>query len=159
MSPPPRGRGNRRRGQGFEPASRSGSHRYPRAARVNKVLQEVVAESLERLGSRDERLTMLTVTDVLCEPDLRAATVLFASLTERQRQALAGARARLQAEVGRQVRLKRTPLLSFDTDPAVASGDRIEEILRGLGSAGGPAGGDLGGQDPGGGGPGPAGPA
>lgn len=157
MSPPPRGRGSRR-ARGGQPAPRGAARRYPRAARVSKVLQEVVAESLERLGAGDERLTLLTVTDVVCEPDLRAATVLFASLTERQRLALADARTRLQAEVGRQVRLKRTPLLSFDADPAVASGDRIEEILRRLGRPGGPAEDDPGGQEPGG-GPVPAGPA
>ena len=38
-------------------------------------------------------------------------------------------RVRLQAAIGRQVRLKRTPQLSFLSDPAVTSGQRVEDIL------------------------------
>ena len=39
------------------------------------------------------------------------------------------ARVRLQAAIGRQVRLKRTPQLSFAADPAVPTGQRVEDIL------------------------------
>ena len=46
--------------------------------------------------------------------------------------ALASHRVRLQAAVGRQLRIKRTPELSFSPDPAIAVGTRVEEILRGL---------------------------
>lgn len=125
-------------------AGRRGSpapaRRYPRAARVNEVLREVVADELERLVDTDERLALLTVTAVDVDPDLRHATVLFASLDEAAVEALAASRVRLQAAVGRQVRLKRTPQLAFAADPAVASGRRIEDILQGLdllGSTGG----------------------
>ena len=31
---------------------------------------------------------------------------------------------------GRQLRMKRTPLLAFEVDPAVISGSRVEEVLR-----------------------------
>lgn len=123
-------RGGRRSGRSER--ARSGAPRYPRSARVNNLLREVLADALERLSSADERLSMLTVTDVQCDPDLHAATLLFASLDDEQRAALADARVRLQAEVARQVRLKRTPLLSFAADPAIATGNRIEDILRGL---------------------------
>ena len=106
------------------------ARRYPRTARVNEVLREVVAEELERLGDDDPRLGLLTVTAVQSDPDLRQATVLFATLSDDAAEALEEVRVRLQAAVGRQVRLKRTPRLSFAADPAVASGQRIEEILR-----------------------------
>ncbi len=106
--------------------------RYPRTARVNQVLREVIADSIERLSDRDERLDLVTVTAVDCEPDLRHATVWLSSLSDEGAEALAEARVRLQGEVSRQIRLKRTPQLRFAADPAVAHGQRVEEILRGL---------------------------
>jgi ribosome-binding factor A len=36
----------------------------------------------------------------------------------------------VQAAIGRQVRMKRTPALEFVADPAVAAGERIETVLR-----------------------------
>lgn len=110
---------------------------FPRAARVNKVLRQVLAEELERLEDLDGRLGMLTITAVDCEPDLRHATVLLASLGEEEAAALAAVRVRLQAAISRQLRLKRTPLLHFAGDPAVAAGQRIEDILQKLPPGGG----------------------
>ncbi|HLI55241.1 MAG TPA: 30S ribosome-binding factor RbfA [Acidimicrobiales bacterium] len=107
-------------------------HPYPRSARLNEVLREILADALERMEDLDERLGMLTVTAVECEPDLRHATVYLSSLSEEEAGALAGARVRLQAAISRQVRLKRTPQLRFSADPAVAAGQRIEDILRRL---------------------------
>lgn len=103
--------------------------RYPRSARVNEVLRQVVAEELERLADADERLGLLTVTAVQADPDLHEATVLLAALGDGALEALGEARVRLQAAIGRQVRMKRTPRLLFAADPAVASGQRIEDIL------------------------------
>ncbi len=114
--------------------------RYPRTARVNEVVREVLAEEIERLADADERLALLTVTYVEVDPDLRRARVLLSSLPEAAEVALVEHRVRLQAALGRQVRLKRTPQLSFAPDDAIESGRRVEDILRGL-QAGG-AGGD-----------------
>lgn len=106
--------------------------RYARTDRVNELLREVLADHLERMEDIDERLGMLTVTAVHCDPDLRHATVFLSSITPGEEEALAGLRVRLQAAVSRQVRLKRTPQLRFEADPAVAAGQRIEDILRDL---------------------------
>lgn len=106
------------------------SRRYPRTARVNKVLQQVLADEIERLADTDARLRLVTVTHVEADPDLRHAAVLFSSLSDDAREALAEERLRLQSAIGRQVRLKRTPLLSFEVDPAITTGQRVEEILR-----------------------------
>ena len=108
------------------------SRRYPRTARVNEVLREIVAEELERIGGEDDRLYLATVTAVEADPDLRQATVLLASISEEAAVALEENRIAIQAAIGRQVRLKRTPKLAFEADPAIASGQRVEEILRGL---------------------------
>jgi len=109
-----------------EPAQR----RYPRTARVNHVVHEVVADELERID--DDRLEMMTVTGVDVDPDLRHATVWLSSLSSESEEALAKHRVRLQAAIGQQMRMKRTPELRFRRDPAVQSGQRVEDILRGL---------------------------
>jgi ribosome-binding factor A len=108
------------------------TRKFPRRFRVNELLREVLAEELELLEDHDERLGLLTVTGVEADADLRHATVFLSSLPEAAEEALAEHRPRLQAAVGRQVKLKRTPQLSFEADPAVRSGERVEEILRGL---------------------------
>lgn len=121
-----------RRGRGAGRSDRAGAPRYPRALRVNQLLREVLGDAIGRLAASDERLNLLTITDVECDPDLHAARLLFASLDEDQLAALTEARVRLQGIVGREVRLRRTPLLSFAVDPAIETGNRIEDILRGL---------------------------
>ena len=52
--------------------------RYPRTARLNELLREIVAEELERIG--DDRLELVAVTSVVVEPDLRRAVVYFDTL-------------------------------------------------------------------------------
>jgi ribosome-binding factor A len=107
---------------------------------VNQVLRQVVAEELERLADADERLRLLTVTGVDTAPDLRQATVWLGSLSEEAAEALEERRPQLQAHVGRQVRMKRTPRLRFAPDPAVSAGARVEEVLRRLRAEGPPPG-------------------
>ncbi len=114
---------------------RSGTTRreYPRTARVNELVREIVADELERID--DDRLELLAVTAVEIEADLRHATIYFDTLQGEEGddevlEALGEHRVRLQAAIGRQARLRRTPELGFRPDPAVRSGQRIEAILR-----------------------------
>jgi len=110
-------------------------HRYPRTARLNELCREILAEELEKLDD-DERLELVTITHVDVDPDLRRARVEFAALGEGEdeaAEALAEHRVRLQAAIGRQARLKRTPELRFAVDQAIEQGARIEELLRGDG--------------------------
>ena len=107
--------------------------RYPRVARVNQALREVLADELEMLD--DDRLTMVTITGIEADPDLRRAIVYFSALTSTRgldtvSAGLADHRIRLQAAVGRELRLKFTPLLSFAPDPAIIEGDKIESIIK-----------------------------
>ena len=119
------------------------TRRYERTARVNEVVREVLADELERLS--DPRLGFVTVTGVEVTPDLRQATVYYSALApagadaEAQAEAanetaaaLRSATAHLQAEIGRQVRMKYTPVLVFREDPAIRTGERVDEILRQL---------------------------
>ena len=111
------------------------ARKYPRMARVNELIREIVGDALERLD--DDRLELVTITAVDCEPDLRHAKVYVDSLggpedDEALLEALGEVRPRLQSAIAAQARLKRTPELAFLPDPVVRSADRIEEVLRGL---------------------------
>src|ERR1700693_4225247 len=111
-------------------AHSSSHHPYPRSARVNQILREVISEELVRLSDIDERLGFLTVTGVETTADMRQAMVFLDSLGTQAREALEERRAQIQGSVNAQTRLKRTPKLSFMADPAVASGAAVEELLR-----------------------------
>jgi ribosome-binding factor A len=112
-------------------AHSSGSHHpYPRSARVNQILREVISDEVLRLSDIDERLGILTVTGVETTLDMRQAMVYFDSLSDTARTALEELRGQIQGAVNAQTRLKRTPKLSFMADPAVASGSAVEELLR-----------------------------
>lgn len=105
---------------------------YSRMRRVNSILRQVIAEELEVL--KDPRLEMVTVTGVETAPNLRHAVVYFSTLdlddAEVVQTALETAAPRLRRAVGSQVRMKYTPALSFELDQGVASGERIEALLR-----------------------------
>lgn len=118
---------------------------FPRTARLNHLIQEIVAEEIERLD--DERLGFLTVVAAEVEPDLHRATVWYSSLpanggegsddsdaaAAEVAEALEEARRGMQAAIARQARLKRTPELVFKPDPVLPQAERIESILRDLG--------------------------
>lgn len=120
-------RTGRGRGRG---GGAGGQARYPRVYRLNQVLQEVLADEIERRSDASGEL--LTVTGVTVDPDLRHATVWLSSLTEGSRALLEEHRVELQAAVARQTTMKRTPRLSFEVDPAVVHGAAIEDALRRL---------------------------
>jgi ribosome-binding factor A len=103
------------------------------------VVLEVLGDELERLS--DPRLGFVTLTGVEVTADLREATVYYSSLggdggapdAERAAAtaaALASASSHLQSALGRQVRMRYVPRLRFEEDPAIARGQRVEEILR-----------------------------
>jgi ribosome-binding factor A len=113
--------------------SSGASRQYPRTARLNELLREILATELERV--EDERLDMVTVVSVETDPEMQAATVFYDSLVgpegdEEVLEALADARVRLQAAVGRQARTKRVPVLRFAPDPGIRAGERIDSLLR-----------------------------
>lgn len=110
--------------------SPSSHHPYPRSARVNEILREVISDVIVRLSDLDDRIGLLTVTGVETSPDMRNALIYFDSLSDDARAALDEHRASIQSSVNVQTRLKRTPKLSFRADPAVASGEAVEELLR-----------------------------
>jgi len=105
---------------------------FPRTARINELLREILADALERID--DDRLVLVVVTGVECDADLRHARVFFDGPAgeagdEAVAEALAELRPRLQGFIGRQAHLKRTPELTFEADPAIRAGEHIDELL------------------------------
>ena len=109
------------------------SRRYPRTARLNELVREIVAEELERID--DERLGFLTITAVEVDPGIEHAKIHWSNLEvadEVVLEVLEEHRPRLQQAVNRQTHMRRTPILSFHADVVARGATRIEEILRDL---------------------------
>jgi ribosome-binding factor A len=92
----------------------------------------VLSEGVGEL--KDPRIGFVTVTDVETSPDLRTARVFVSVLgSERKReQTLAGLEAAhgvLQARIARELRLKRTPQLTFEYDESVERGVRMSHLI------------------------------
>lgn len=107
----------------------------PRMRKVNELLREVIAEAVTEL--KDPGVGFLTITGVDTAPDLRNAVVFYSVLgSDEEKEATAAALQRaaphLQEVAGRQVRLKYTPRLRFQVDPAIDEGLKIDQLLRDL---------------------------
>jgi ribosome-binding factor A len=100
--------------------------------RVNEAVREVISEGVGEL--KDPRVGFVTVTGVETSADLRHATVFVSVLgTEGKRDktlaGLAAAHGVLQARLARELRLKRTPQLTFEYDPTVERGVRMTQLI------------------------------
>lgn len=109
------------------------THRYPRTARLNESLREVIAEELTRID--DERLDLVTITAIDVDAEMNRAIVFYDSLRGEDGdaeilEALNAHRVRIQGSIGRQVRAKKTPILTFKPDEVIRSAEHIEQILQ-----------------------------
>jgi ribosome-binding factor A len=104
-----------------------------RMRRVNEVIRQVLGDVIAT-DLKDPRVGFVTVTDVDTSPDLRTARVYVSVLggeAEREK-ALAGlqsAHGFLQGKIAAELRMKRTPTLTFHYDESVDRGVRISRLL------------------------------
>ncbi len=103
-----------------------------RMRRVNEAVREVLSEAVGEL--KDPRIGFVTVTGVETSADLRHATVFVSVLgaESKREQTLAGLAAAhgvLQAQIARELRMKRTPQLTFEYDPTVERGVRMTQLI------------------------------
>jgi ribosome-binding factor A len=101
--------------------------------RVDEAIREVLADAIAKYV-KDPRVGFVTVTDVDTSADLRHARVFISALGEDDaRQAtldgLASAHGVLQRHIADELRLKRTPALSFELDETAARAARLEQLL------------------------------
>ncbi|HZM19513.1 MAG TPA: 30S ribosome-binding factor RbfA [Gaiellaceae bacterium] len=100
--------------------------------RVNAAVREVLSEAVGEL--KDPRIGFVTVTGVETSTDLRQAVVFVSVLgSERKREktieGLQAAHGILQGRIARELRMKRTPQLTFEYDPTVERGVRMTQLI------------------------------
>src|SRR3954462_10038437 len=103
-----------------------------RMRRVNESVRQVLAEAMPEL--KDPRIGLVTVTGVETAPDLRHAVVYVSVLGSAKRQAatlraLEAAHGVLQSRLARQLRMKRTPQLTFEYDQSVGHRVRMSRLI------------------------------
>lgn len=103
-----------------------------RMRRVDAAVKQVLSETIPTL--KDPRIGFVTVTAVETTRDLDHAKVWVSVLGgERQREktliALESAAGVLQARIGRELGLRRTPRLEFVYDRAVEQGVRMTRLI------------------------------
>jgi ribosome-binding factor A len=101
--------------------------------RVDEGVRQVLGDAVGQL--KDPRIGFVTVTDVRTSTDLRHARVFVSVLgTEKEREdSLAGLRSAhgfLQGRVAAELRLKRTPELTFDYDATTDRAMRLEVLMQ-----------------------------
>ena len=104
-----------------------------RMRRVNEAVREVLSSQLAE-GLKDPRIGFVTVTGVETTPDLRFARVYVSVLGDEDArtstlEALTSSRGFLQARIGDELRMKRTPALSFHYDETVERADRMSRLI------------------------------
>ena len=108
-----------------------------RQLRVGEEIRHVLAEMFMRGDLHDPALAgrAITVSEVRMSPDLTHATVFVLPLggedVEGVLEGLERANPFIRGEVGRKVRLRLTPTLSFREDKGFDHADRIDRLLKG----------------------------
>ncbi|MBM0065115.1 30S ribosome-binding factor RbfA [Alkalicoccobacillus gibsonii] len=107
--------------------------------RANKVAEQMKKELSDIMlrGLKDPRVKFVTVTGVDVTGDLQQAKVFITVLgSEEEKEAslkgLNKAKGFLRSEVGKRIRLRKTPELEFEIDSSIEYGNRIESLLSDL---------------------------
>lgn len=103
---------------------------YPRTARLNELLREIIASELDRID--DDRLGFVSVAGVEVDNELTKARVFLSVLDDDPTGAVAVLDehvGRFRKAIGQQARLRQVPVIEFTADPAIQTGGRVEEIL------------------------------
>jgi ribosome-binding factor A len=120
---------------------------YARTARLNSLLQQIVADYFDR--SEDGEFGFMTVTGVEVDNDLNVAEVFVSSFdVDPDTDPQAGEalleklddehRKPIKRAIADQAQLRKTPNVVFKFDHGVQAGSRVEEILRTLGTSDSP---------------------
>lgn len=105
-----------------------------RAVRVGEQMKKELSDILIR-EIKDPRVRFVTITGVDVTGDLQQATAYITILgeDEEQKATLAGlekAKGFIRSEIGKRIRLRKTPELIFAIDESFHYGNHIESLLR-----------------------------
>ncbi|MEW5933075.1 MAG: 30S ribosome-binding factor RbfA [Bacillota bacterium] len=103
-----------------------------RRERVAEALREEISALLSEL--KDPRVGFASITRVEMSPDLRHARVYVSVLGDEARkkatmEGLHSATGFIRSEVGRRVRLFRTPEIAFQLDESLEKGARVLKLM------------------------------
>ncbi|MGA0113748.1 MAG: 30S ribosome-binding factor RbfA [Candidatus Nanopelagicaceae bacterium] len=104
-----------------------------RAAKVADRIKVVIASALES-KVKDPRLGFITITDVRVTGDLQQASIFYTVLGDDEARtntakALESAKGLLRTEVGRELKTRITPSLSFFADALSETARNFEDLL------------------------------
>jgi ribosome-binding factor A len=99
---------------------------------VNEAVRKILSDALPTL--KDPLIGFVTVTGVRTTKDLSQATVFVSVLGSEEEQArtlegLQSAHGVLQSQVARELGTRRTPVLTFEYDPAIERGVRLTKMI------------------------------
>lgn len=104
--------------------------------RASRVAEQMKKELGEIIGQKikDPRVGFVTVTDVAVTGDLQQAKIYISVLgNDEQKQntlmGLAKAKGFIRSEIGKRIRLRKTPEIAFEFDESIDYGNRIETLL------------------------------
>ena len=107
-----------------------------RSEKVAEMIQKEISQMLLRT-LKDPRIGFVTITRVAVSADCRLAKIYF-SVTgtsaerERSTEGLNSARGYVRRELGRRMRLKHTPDITFQFDPSIEYAIHIGEVIEQL---------------------------
>jgi ribosome-binding factor A len=108
----------------------------PKGQRLERVEHEIVRELSELIHEslKDPRIGFVTLLGCDVSPDLRAARVYASPMGDSRQTAdtmrgLASAAGYLSVELGKRMRMRRTPTLTFVKDDSIARGVRVTTII------------------------------
>ncbi|MFE7061856.1 30S ribosome-binding factor RbfA [Sutcliffiella sp. NPDC057660] len=107
--------------------------------RSNRVGEQMKKELSDIIGRKikDPRVGFVTVTDVQVTGDLQQAKVFISVLGDDEKRqdtliGLAKAKGFIRSEIGRRIRLRKTPELFFEFDESMEYGNRINTLIHEL---------------------------
>jgi ribosome-binding factor A len=107
-------------------------HPYKRSARIKDLIREEVADIIMH-KLKDPRLGFITVTDAQVSSDLRHARVYASVFEETKKEEslkiLNSSAKFIRNELGRRIKIKFIPELTFKLDESINYGAKIEKLL------------------------------
>jgi ribosome-binding factor A len=107
--------------------------------RIGRVAEQMKKELSDIISNRikDPRIGFVTVTGVDVTGDLQQATAYITVLGGEEKiaetlEGLSQAKGFIRSEIGKRIRLRKTPELDFKIDESVEYGNRINKILHDL---------------------------
>ncbi len=112
-------------------------HAYKRSDRVGDLIRQEVASMLLHGDLSDPRIGFVTITHVKMTPDLRDAKVYFSQIgTEEEKKesckGLNSASGYIRRALGKGLRLRNVPKVTFFYDETLEYSDHIGQVLHGI---------------------------